>query len=51
MFTQFAEQLRLFDRVDAEVGLEVEVRLEHVLGVAGLLGEEVQQAFSDVVLA
>ena len=34
------EQFGLFDGVDAEVGFEVEVEVEHVGRVAGLLGDE-----------
>ncbi len=49
VFAQFAEQFGLLDGIDAEVGLEVEVRLEHVLGVAGLLGEEVEQSVQDLL--
>ncbi len=36
------EGLGLLDRIDAQVGLKVEVELEHVGGVAGLLGHDRQ---------
>ena len=45
------EQLGLLDGVDAEVGLHVEVELEHVLGIAGLLGDHVKDGFFNGVLA
>ena len=36
------EHLRLFDGVDAEVRFQVEVKVQHVLGIAGLLGYDLQ---------
>ena len=44
------EQLGLLDRVDAEVGFEIEVEVEHVLGVAGLLGHQGEHLLAHVVL-
>ena len=41
-----ANSLGLLDGVDAEVGLEVEVEVEHVGRVAGLLGDERQHALA-----
>ena len=38
------EGLRLLYGVDAEVGLHVEVQLEHLDGVSGLLGHQLQNA-------
>ena len=43
------EDLGLLDGVDAEVGFEVEVHVEHVFGVAGLLGDDREHAGGDVV--
>jgi hypothetical protein len=40
------EGLRLLHGVDAEVGLEVEVDVEHVGRVAGLLGDDAQDGFA-----
>ena len=34
------EDLHLLDGVDAEIGLEIEVGLQHVHGVAGLFGDD-----------
>ena len=36
------EHLRLFDGVDAEVGFEIEVQVQHVFRIAGLLGHDLQ---------
>ncbi len=38
------EHLRLLDGVDAEVGFEVEIEVEHVLRIAGLLDHQRQDA-------
>ena len=43
------EDLGLLDGVDPEVRLEVEVHLQHVLGVAGLLGDDLQDRLHDVI--
>ena len=43
------EGLGLLDGVDAEVGLEVEVHLEHVGGIAGLLGDDLEHLLRDGV--
>ena len=43
------EQFGLFDGVDAEVGFEVEVEGEHLGGVAGLFGDEGDDACGDGV--
>ena len=43
------EQFGLFDGVDAEVGFEVEVGGEHLGGVAGLFGDEGDDARRDGV--
>ena len=43
-----ANTLGLFDGVDAEVGFEVEVEGEHVCGVAGLVGDEGEDAGFDI---
>ena len=45
------EGLGLLHGVDAEVGLEVEVHLEHVRGVAGLVGHDLEDLLDDGVLA
>ena len=39
------EHLRLLDGVDAEVGFEIEVEIQHVLRIAGLLDHKRQNAF------
>ena len=39
------EHLRLLDGVDAEVGFEVEVQIQHVFRIAGLLDHQGQDAF------
>ena len=44
------EHLGLFDGVDAEVGFEVEVGVEHVGRVAGLLGDDRQDRGRDHVV-
>ena len=44
------EHLGLLDRVDPEVGLEVEVQVEQVGRVAGLLGDDREDALGDLVL-
>ena len=41
------EHLRLLDGVDAEVGFEVEVQIQHVFRIAGLLRHQGQNAFFD----
>ena len=41
-FADEGEHLGLFDGVDAEVGFEVEVEVQHVGGVAGLVGHHRQ---------
>ncbi len=43
------EGLRLLDSVDAQVGLQVQVQLQHVLGVAGLLGDDAQNRRLDCI--
>src|SRR5579884_2125294 len=51
ILTKGANELRLFDRVDAEVGLEVEIKVEHLLWVAGLLRDNGQDLLPDFILA
>ena len=43
------EHLGLLHGVDAEVGLEVEVHLQHVRRIAGLLGHDVEDPLHDVI--
>ena len=43
VFPQFAEELGLLDAVDAQVGLQVGVQLDHLARIAGLLHNEVNQ--------
>ena len=50
-FADEGEDLGLFDGVDAEVGFEVEVEVEHVGGVAGLVGHHGQDLGLDVQVA
>ncbi|OQC41260.1 MAG: hypothetical protein BWX64_01026 [Acidobacteria bacterium ADurb.Bin051] len=45
------EELGLLDRVDAEVGLHVEIEVEHLGRVAGLLRDERQDGGGDLVVA
>ena len=44
------EQLGLLDRVDTQVGLQVQVEIEHVLRVAGLLSDEGQHPLTHLIL-
>ena len=41
------EHLRLLDGVNAEVGFQIEIEVQHVLGIAGLLGHNLQDLFLD----
>ena len=50
-FADEGEDLGLFDGVDAEVGFEVEVEVEHVGGVAGLVGHHGEDLGLDVQVA
>ena len=45
-----SEHLRLLDGVDAEVGFQIEIEIQHVLGIAGLLDHECQDALLHVPL-
>ncbi len=38
-FCNLAEGLHLLDRVNAQVCLQVQIRLQHLLGVTGLFGD------------
>ena len=38
------EHLGLLDGVDAEIGFQVEIEIQHVLGIAGLLRDQVEHA-------
>ena len=42
-----ANDLGLLDRVDAEIGLEVEIEVQHVGRVAGLLRHDGEDAIAD----
>ncbi len=44
------EELGLLHGVDTEVSFEIEIEVEHVLGVAGLLGHECEHPLADLVL-
>ena len=44
-----SEHFRLFDSVDAEVGFEIEIQVQHVFRVAGLLHHQRENAFLDRV--
>ena len=50
-FADLGEDLGLLDGVDAEVGFEVEVEVEHVGGVAGLVGHHGEHLGLDVQVA
>ena len=41
------EHFGLLDRVDAEVGLEIEIQIQHVFRIAGLLYHQRENAFLD----
>ena len=44
------KHLRLFNRVDAEVGFQIEIQVQHVPGVAGLLSNDLQHlVFNGVI--
>ena len=47
--SDLGEYLGLFDRVDAEVGLEIEVESQHVGRVVGLLSHDADHLCLDVV--
>ena len=49
VFADGREEFGLFDGVDAEVGFEVEVGVEHVGRVAGLVGDQCQHGRVDVL--
>ncbi len=51
MLADGGEQFRLFDCVNAEVRLHVEVEFQHILGIAGLLGYHGKDVFLNGVLA
>ena len=44
------EHLRLLDGVDAEVRFEIQIQIQHVLGIAGLLGHDLQHSLFDRVV-
>ena len=46
-FTNRCEYFRLLHRVDAEVGFQIEVQVQHVLRIAGLLRDDLQDFFLD----
>ena len=39
------EHLRLFDGIDSEVGFEVQIQVQHVFRIAGLLRHQGKNAF------
>jgi hypothetical protein len=41
------KHLRLFHRVDSEIGFQVEIEIQHLLGIASLLGNNVQDSLLD----
>ena len=43
-FADRRHDLRLLHRIDAEIGFEIEVQIEHVDGIAGLLGYQRQDS-------
>ncbi len=49
--THRGEDLRLLDGVDPQVRLEVEIEVEHLARIAGLLGDQRQEGRQDFVLA
>ena len=46
-FANRGDHLRLLHGIDAEVGFEIQVQIEHVLGIAGLLGDNLQYFLLD----
>ncbi len=49
VFPQLAEEFGLFDRIDAEIGLHVEVEFEHLLGIPRLLDDEREDGAFDLL--
>ena len=49
MSANFGEHLGLLDRIDAEIGFEVQVEVEHVGRIVGLLGDNPDHLFLDVI--
>ena len=45
------EHLRLLDRIDAEVRLQVEIQVQHVFRVASLLCHDFKNCFLDRIIA
>ena len=41
------EHLRLLDSVDAEIGFEIQIQVQHVFRIAGLFDDQGQNAFLD----
>ena len=41
------DHLRLLHGIDAEIGFQIQVQIEHVLGIAGLLGDNLQYLLLD----
>ena len=39
----FTEQLRLLDAVDAQIGFQIRIQFDHVLGIARLLDDKPQE--------
>ena len=39
------EHLRLLHGVDAEIGFEIEIQIEHVFGIAGFSGYDIENLF------
>ena len=42
MLAHGGEQLRLFDRVNAQVALQVEIEIEHLRRIAGLFADQLK---------
>ena len=42
-----ANIFRLFDGVDAEVGLQIEIQIQHVFGIAGFLRNQIEHVSAD----
>src|SRR5579862_6050588 len=41
------KHLRLFDGIDTQIGLEIEIEVEHLLRVTGLFGNDVEYLLLD----
>ena len=45
-FPHCREKFRLFYRVDTEIGFHIQIKFQHIFGVAGLFGNQINDFFS-----